>query len=350
VSIDHVAAAAGVSTATVSRILNSPKLVAPETAARVHRVIEKLGYRPNRFAQGLMTKRSRVLGVMLPDIYGEFYLEVLRGASAQAHRRRYNLLIAADTVDADGAEPIATGASGLVDGLALMLTEPNEALWKRVRRAGLPLVALDADLSAEGIDSVMIDNTSGAGEAIAHLLGSVPPSSCYFVGGPRDNFDTVQRAAAFRRALTNAGHRLRPDQTAYGTYSPEWGRSWAAAIIKKRDERVLGIMAGDDEIALGVLDVFQKAGYAVPDEARIVGFDDSRLASLLRPALSSVRVPLAGVGAAAIDALIDRIEKPDAPAVRRTLPTHLVVRESSGVRSTGSPRRTAAGNTRNRPR
>lgn len=331
VSIDDVAVAADVSTATVSRILNSPKLVAPATAARVLRVIEKLGYRPNRFAQSLMTKRSRVLGVMLPDIYGEFYLELLRGANAQAHRRRYNLLIAADACDTDGPEPIAGTSLGLIDGLALMLTEPNEKLWTRARRTGLPLVMLDADLGDEGIDSVMIDNLCGAGEAITHLLGSVPPSHCYFVGGPPDNFDTVQRAAAFTRALISAGHRPRPDQTAFGTYSPQWGRTWTASLLREPFDGVIGVMAADDEIALGVLDVLQATGRSVPGQARVVGFDDSRLASLLHPTLSSVRVPLADVGAAAIDALIDRIEHPDAPVVRRTLPTHLVVRESSRV-------------------
>lgn len=329
VSIDDVAVAADVSTATVSRILNSPNLVAPATAKRVMRVIEELGYRPNRFAQSLMTRRSRVLGVMLPDIYGEFYMELLRGANAQAHRRRYNLLIAADACD--GPAPMSAASLGLIDGLALMLTEPNEQLWTGARRSGLPLVMLDADLGAEGIDSVMIDNLCGAGEAIAHLLGSVHPSRCYFVGGPRDNFDTVQRAAAFTRALTSAGHRPRPEQTAFGTYSPQWGRTWAADALKEPADGVIGIMAADDEIALGVLDVLQELGRSVPGQARIVGFDDSRLASLLRPALSSVRVPLADVGAAAIDALINRIENPDAPVVRRTLPTHLVVRESSRV-------------------
>jgi LacI family transcriptional regulator len=324
-----VAQAADVSTATVSRIFNSPQLVAPETAARVLKVIEKLGYRPNRFAQSLMTKRSRVLGVMLPDIYGEFYLELLRGANARAHTRGYNLLIAAD--GSGGSAPMASAAFGLIDGLALMLTEPNERLWTTARRSGLPLVVLDADPGGAGIDSVMIDNLCGAGEAAAHLLGSVPAANCYFVGGPRDNFDTVQRAAAFTRALTSAGHAPRPEQIAYGAYSPQWGRAWASSLLKGPDAGVVGILAADDEIALGILDVLQAAGRCVPERARIVGFDDSRLASLLRPALSSVRVPLMDVGAAAIDALIDRIEHPDAPVVRRILPTHLVVRESSRI-------------------
>jgi LacI family transcriptional regulator len=333
VSIEDVAAAADVSTATVSRILNSPHLVAPGTAARVQRVIKKLGYRPNRFAQGLMTRRSRVVGIVLPDIFGEFYSELLRGANAQARKLGYNLLVTAEPMNHEGPDPIRTAPFGLVDGLALMITEPNEQLWHEARRSGLPLVTLDADLGADGVDSVLIDNASGAAEAISHLLGSVAPDRCFFVGGPRDNFDTKERAAAFLAALKNAGHRPRADQTAYGTYSPEWGRTWATRIVAdgRTASGPIGIMAADDEIALGVLDALQRAGLTVPRDARVVGFDDSRLASLLHPTLSSVRVPLVEVGAAVIEALINRIERPNAPVVSRVMPTRLIVRESSGA-------------------
>ena len=329
VSIDDVAAAADVSTATVSRILNSPKLVAPETAERVKRAIDRLGYRPNRFAQVLMTRRSRVLGIVLPDIYGEFYSELLRGAHAQARSMSYNLLVAADGSDVNGSAPIATATFGLIDGLALMLTEPNEQVWNEARLSGVPMVVLDADLDATGVDSVLIDNECGAGEAIAHLLSSVAPARCYFVGGPRENFDTVQRAAAFTQALKRAGHRPRTDQIAYGKYSPDWGRTWAASMLATLGQGPIGVMAADDEIALGVMDALRACGRSAPRDARIVGFDDSRLASLLHPALSSVRVPLAEVGAAAIEALINRIERPRSPIVRKTLPTQLVIRESS---------------------
>jgi LacI family transcriptional regulator len=331
VSIEDVATAADVSTATVSRIINTPHLVAPATAARVQRVIQRLGYRPNRFAQGLMTRRSRVVGIVLPDIFGEFYSELLHGANAEARGRGYNLLVSAEPMDGKGPEPIRTAPFGLVDGLALMLTEPNEQLLNEARRSGLPLVTLDADLGAEGVDSILIDNTTGAAEAIGHLLESVPADRCYFVGGPRDNFDTVERAEAFKAALRSAGHKPRADQSAYGTYSPEWGRTWAARVVKEKPRGPIGVMAADDEIALGVLDVLRAGGLDVPGDARVVGFDDSRLASLLRPTLSSVRVPLMEVGAAVIQALIDRIEHPGRPVVSRTLPTHLIVRESSRV-------------------
>lgn len=327
-SIEDVALAAGVSTATVSRFLNSPKLVASGTADRVMRVIEELGYRPNRFAQGLMTRRSHTVGIVLPDIHGEFYSELLRGADAEAHKRGYHLLVTSEG-RGDETETISSGPFGLIDGLAIMLSEPNERLWRSARRTGLPIVSLDTDPHEPGIDSVLIDNLSGATEAVVHLLGSVPPANCYFVGGPPDNFDTVQRASAFTTALTRSGYAPRSDQLAYGSYSTDWGRTWAEKLATRKVQAPLGIMAANDEIAYGVIDTFQAAGVSVPKQARVVGFDDSRLASLLRPALSTVRVPLSEVGSVSIGALIDRILNPDAAVMSRTLPTRLIVRDSS---------------------
>jgi LacI family transcriptional regulator len=324
----------------VSRCINTPHLVAPATAARVLRVIESLGYRPNRFAQGLMTRRSHTLGVVLPDIHGEFYSELLRGANAEARRHKYHLLVTSGAPGVDGTETVDSGTFGLVDGLALMITEPNEALWRAARRTGLPIVALDSDPDGERVDSVLIDNASGAREAARHLLESVPPQRCYFVGGPRDNFDTGQRAGAFDSALKGAAHEPRADQLAFGEYSPEWGRRWAEGWVRSEGGAAgrgkegggipIGVMAGNDEIAYGVMDGMQAAGRNVPRDVRVVGFDDSRLASLVRPALSTVRVPLAEVGAVVVDTLIQRIQHPERKVVSRMLMTRLVVRGSSG--------------------
>ena len=327
-SIEDVAAAAKVSTATVSRFLNSPQLVAPQTARRVMEVIESLGYQPNRFAQGLMTRRSHTVGIVLPDIHGEFYSELLRGADAQAHRRGYHLLVTSETRDDDG-QTIRTRPFGLIDGLAIMLTEPNERLWRAAKSTRLPMVCLDADIDDPQVDSILIDNAVGSGEAVAHLLGSIPADRCYFVGGPRDNFDTRQRAEAFGAALTRLGHTPQADQVCFGTYSTDWGRAWAQRMVSSGVDRPIGVMAANDEIALGVMHAFQAAGIPIPARARIVGFDDSRIATLLRPTLSTVLVPRYEVGAAAIETLIDRIESPRDPVTRKALPTRLVIRESS---------------------
>ena len=336
-SIQDVATTAGVSTATVSRVINNAALVAPETAKRVAKAIAELGYKPNLFAQGLMTRKSHVLGIALPDIHGEFYSELLRGADAEARRLGYHLLVSSEAHSRDEQHRDGSLAFGLIDGLAVMITEPNEPLWTEARSASLPLVVLDADLHARGFDSVVVDNTTGTREATRHLLDGRPPYApdrCYFVGGPRENFDTRARAEVFLGTLREAAGGSTPiseDAVSYGDYSLQWGEKWATDAHRRGVLRGAGVLAGNDEIALGILQTARQLEIDVPRELRVVGFDDTRLASLVRPSLSTVRVPLADVGAAAVRALVERIAEPEREATTVTLATELVVRESSAI-------------------
>lgn len=337
VSIHDVAAAANVSIATVSRVMNNPHLVSAKTAARVQEVIQQFGYAPNPFAQGLITSSSRVLGIALPDIHGEFYSELLRGADAEARRSGYHLLVSSES-RAEGAHTSRnadTGlAFGLIDGLALMITDARNTLATQARHSSLPTVVLDADLHTKGVDSVVVDNTGGTQEGVRHLLESVEPASLYFVGGPEENFDTQQRARTFRSALEAVGHSARADQIAYGDYTDEWGSRWVREHLGTPPQQPVGVLAGNDEIAIGILQTCSDLGIRVPDHVRLVGFDDTRLATLIRPRLSTVRVPMAAVGAAAINLLVRRIEDPDAEYTCVRLPTTLVVRESSSPAKT----------------
>ena len=329
VSIDDVARAAKVSVATVSRVLNNPELVAAATAERVQKVIADLNYQPNLFAKGLMTRRSNVLAIALPDIFGEFYSELLRGADTEARELGYHLLVSSEARLNHGQPANSHLAFGLVDGLALMITEPNDVLIDEAVRRERPLVVLDVDLRERGIDSVIVDNTTGTLEAVRHMLEKTPAERCFFVGGPRENFDTAERLAVFTRALTEAGHKLTTGQITCGDYEMEFGEQWGSEHARRGALDGAAVLAGNDEIAYGVLCGAQDAGLTVPDRVRIIGFDNSRLSRLARPTLSSVRVPAAEVGAAAIRTLVNRLNHPDAAASRELLPTTLVVRESS---------------------
>jgi LacI family transcriptional regulator len=328
--MEDVARAAAVSTATVSRVLNLPDLVAPETLDRVHKAIAKLGYRPNVFAQGLTTKRSHLLGILLPDIHGEFYSELLRGADAEARRLGYHLLVGSE--DPDGSAPLfSSNIVGFIAGLAVMITEPNEALWSQAHDVGLPLVVIDETLHGNGVDRVLVDNRTGTMEAMEHLLSSVSPAQCYFLGGPKENFDTVARAKVFTEALAAKGRRPSPDQIRFGEYSVEWGQTAGEQLFANRSSGPIGVLAGNDEIAFGLLQAAKDMAVGVPAELRIVGFDDTRLASLVRPQLSSVRVPMAEVGAAAVRMLAGRVQDPQRGTTTTTLPTRLVIRGTSRV-------------------
>lgn len=335
--MEDVARAAGVSTATVSRVLNSPNRVASETADRVQDAIRKLGYRPNIFAQGLMTKKSRVIGILLPDIHGEFYSELLRGADAEARRQGFHLLISSesaaahDTTDAGPSGTLLNSSIvGFLAGLAVMLTEPNDALWEEVRTSGLPLVVIDEAIHGNGkLDRVLVDNQTGTREAVEHLLESVHPSRLYFIGGPKENFDTAERAQVFSSVLAKAGHKVTPDQLQFGEYNVEWGHRAGEQVLARGVKEPIGVLAANDEIAFGVMQAAGEKDVHVPRKMRIVGFDDTRLASLLRPQLSTVRVPTADLGVAAVRALIERVNDPERASIRATLPTRLVVRGTS---------------------
>lgn len=338
VSIHDVATAANVSIATVSRVINNLGVVSPKTAARVQEVIKRIGYVPNPFAQGLMTRASRVLGIALPDLHGEFYSELLRGADAEARALGYHLLVSSEHAsrrtppngESKPDTPAGPGlAFGLIDGVAVMITDANNALSKEARESALPTVVLDTDLHKTGVDSVVVDNARGTREAVEHLLKSVAPERMYFVGGPRENFDAQHRAKVFAECLAATGVPIRNEQTDFGSYDAEWGRRWGGAMLAKGALHSAGVLAGNDEIAIGLLQAAEDHGVRVPDQLKLVGFDDTRLATLIRPRLSTVRVPMADVGAAAIRLLVRRIEDADAEPQCVHMPTTLVIRESS---------------------
>ncbi len=328
-SIEDVAARAAVSTATVSRVLNKPDLVAPETARRVQQAIGELGYRPNMLAKGLTTQRTGVIGLALPDIFGEFYSELLRGADDEARRLGYHLLVSSEARLHGAASGGESFVFGLVDGLALMITEPNDELIRAASRLNVPLAVLDADAENASLDSVVVDNEVGTREAVTHLLNGTPAHRLRFVGGPESNFDTQARAAAFAGTIRASGAELAASQIAYGEYSTQWGESWARREAGLSGLKGLGVLCANDEIALGVLQAAQDLGVSIPNELRIVGFDDSRICQLLRPRLSSVHVPAAAVGAAAVAAIVRRVDDRDATPEHARLRTKLQKRESS---------------------
>ncbi len=336
VSIQDVADRAGVSIATVSRVLNTPGMVAAETAERVRAVVAELGYVPNVSAQSLVTRSSRLLAMALPDIHGEFYSALLRGADAEAKKLGYHLLVSSGQGRAMENDLGLGPLLGLVDGVAVMITEPNEALIRRVTTAGMPMVVLDSAPEGTKLDSIEIDNEAGATAATEHLLTLAKPERCFFIGGPKDNFDTKERAAAFVRAVADAARRRGSPvsaSVAYGDYSCDWGKQRAEEMIATGtlapDSAPMGVLAGNDEIAYGVMHAAREAGIAVPGGLAVVGFDDTRLASLVRPTLSTVRVPLSEVGATAVQLLVRRIKDPQAAPMHVRLTPSLIVRQTT---------------------
>jgi DNA-binding LacI/PurR family transcriptional regulator len=234
VSIRDVAEAAGVSIATVSRVLHDSPVVAPTTAAKVREVIRNLKYIPNPLAQALSSGETHVIGLALPRFHGEFMTWLLHGADEEATSLGYHLMMTTIGRGMDGkARPRIVG-SELIDAMLVVMTEAEDPLAEDILAAGLPTVVLDTDMSARGLDSVILDNEKGTREAVEHLLRWVEPKNLYFVGGPRGNFDTINRTRAFTSALAATGWSVTPDQVTMGDYSLDWGKEWAIRMLRHK--------------------------------------------------------------------------------------------------------------------
>ncbi|MEZ6243297.1 MAG: LacI family DNA-binding transcriptional regulator [Phycisphaerales bacterium] len=332
VSIRSVAERSGVSIATVSRALNTPERVSPATIEKVRLAVAELGYRPNLFAKGLLTRRSRVIGVSLPDIHGDFYSELMRSADERARELGYHVLVSSNAHRPEDG-PANAFALDLADGLIVMLTERSRVDLAAIAQLELPAVVIGIDRPGVAVDTISFDNVSGTIAAVAHLLEGTPANRCYFVGGHVGNLDSDERTAAFVEALRRDGSQPSPDQIAHGEYTFDWGWEWAARMIKQDKLRGAGVLTGNDEIAIGVANAARDHGLTLPKDFRLVGFDDSHLSSFMRPKLSSVRLPVADLGAEAVNALIRRLENPDSAPRHARLAATLVVRDSSAMRA-----------------
>lgn len=333
VSIEDVAKRANVSISTVSRVLNRRDVVNTKTRERVEEAIEALGYRPNVFARGLMLRKSNILGLMLPDLHGEFYSEIIRGANNKVRERGYHLLVSSVAADDDGQDILSTvGTQGLVDGIVVMVSEMDSRIRSSLNSNNLPLVVLDGDVPGLQHDTVTIDQQNGAEAMVRHIIDSHRGDRLVFIGGTETNLDTIDRLIAFKRVLAESGYGPKPPEIVHLDYNYETAFDFASNRVLEWADTPTTIFAANDEMAAGVVDAAIAATLGVPEDLRVVGFDDTRIAQLTRPRLTTVRVPMAEMGAVAIDLLCQRLAEPDRPSTQVTLKTELVVRESCGAR------------------
>jgi LacI family transcriptional regulator len=331
-SIEDVARLANVSISTVSRVINRRQLVNEATCQRVEAAIRELRYRPNVFARGLMLRKSGIVGLVLPDLHGEFYSEIIRGANLQARETQLNLLLSSALPGEDAQSWIsAIGERALVDGLAVMVSDTMAiGIGPTLAELRMPIVVLDDEIEGVQHDSVTIDQRQGALAMMRHLVEECGAKRVIFVGGLETNIDTQARYKAYRDTLRKAGLKA-PKSDVYHldfTYDSAYrlaldhAREWAGPHHC--------VFAANDEMAAGIIAGANARQVSVPDDLAVVGFDDTRVAQMTKPLLTTVRVPMSAMGAKAIELLCQRIAEPDRPPVTVSLNAELVVRESCG--------------------
>jgi len=326
-TIYTVAEKAGVSIATVSRVLNNSPKVKEETRAKVLRVVEELGYQPSASARGLALKRTEIIALIFPDISGPFYSEVIRGVESEASQHNYNLLIY-------GTYGKATKGRFLrllptrVDGLILMTRSVEDEYIFYLHRRQIPFVLLDREIGEIEVDCVLTNNAEGAYKAVEHLLQH-GHQQVAFIAGPADSPDSNARFEGYRQALQDHGLPVLAHLVERGDFLQPGGYQAMNRLLDRPDPPS-AVFVANDEMAIGAIEAVRGRGLRVPDDVAIVGFDDIQMAPYVQPPLTTVRQPIREFGALAVQMLLRRIENPEAEAKTIVLPTQLVIRRSCG--------------------
>ena len=320
VSMAMVAARAGVSGQTVSRVVNDSPRVDPATRERVEAAMAELGYRPHRAARALRTGRSMTIGVVAQTLATVGNSRMLQAVAEAAEVRGYALALV--TLGADGR--IGDAFDRLhdqgVDG-AIVLNEAS-ALTRDTDPAGLALVVVDAPADPR-FTVIGTDHAAGARAATAHLLDR-GATTVHHLAGPADSFAAAERERGWREALADRG-RTAPDPLR-GDWSAADGHRIGGALVA--DPAVAAVFAANDQMALGLLRAFADAGRRVPEDVAVVGFDDIADAAEFRPPLTTVRQDFAALGERAVGILVDRVEGRDVADPALLMPS-LVVRASA---------------------
>jgi LacI family transcriptional regulator len=338
ITIREVAAAAGVSVATVSRVLNRKGPIRQATSERVLDVAEKLDYVPHAAARSLSISRTHTVGVLLPDLHGEFFSEVIRGVDLASRRVGYHLLLSGSHSDHEEMAAVLAAMRGRVDGLIVMLPDAQADTLRSRFPPNLPFVLLNSP--AESEYSITIDNYGGARRMVEHLAG-LGHRRIAFIKGPQGNADADERLRGFRRAMHRVVEGRLSALEVPGDFSEASGYI-AVRGITSMVPRPTAIFAANDSMAVGALCALREAAIDVPLGMALAGFDDIPIARYVNPALTTVNVAIAELGRQAFEMVVESIEAPRSGGHRKTVPTTLVVRQSSGS-SAGVTRSVIAG-------
>ena len=330
-TIEDVAQRAGVSTATVSRLLNGTGTVADETAGRVYEAIEQLHYVAHAAARGLASQKHHTIGVIVPDTSSSFVATLLRGITEALGDSQYNTLIfvTAEQVAIHSGHPLPLGEHN-TDGLIVFNQLVSNDTLRLLERRGLPLVLLFREPPEEShIPCINFENYQASYELTKHLIVNCGRRRIAFLRGPANFPDSQWREDGYRNALLD--HGLTPDESliAVGGFRVQLAEQVVQEWMTEGRE-MDAIFAADDSMAMGALNALRQAGKQVPEEIAVVGFNDDLPSRYLSPALTTVYAPAEEVGRSAAETLLALIDQQPTPE-NIVLPTHLVIRQSCGA-------------------
>jgi len=328
-TIAAVAAAAGVSKTTVSHVLSGKRPVSPATRRTVLNVIDELGFQPNSLAQALRSRRTGTVAVLVPDVTNPFYPALARGLQRSLLAQDY-LLLLADVGIGDRAVHafLADAVQRRVDGIVIAALAVTAEDLRTVARARISVVSVGVRLPIDGSDVVSSDDEAVAFDATTYLVNRGHRRIAN-IGGQPGTPPALGRAKGYRAALEHAGLDLPDGMQVVGDWTRDGGER-AMRRILEHATRPTAVFCANDLMAIGAMDAVIAAGLRVPQDVALVGVDDIEAASLVRPALTTMRIPADEIGQVAGSLLLERIGADTAPIGRSIRVSHeLVVRDST---------------------
>ncbi|HEX4052993.1 MAG TPA: LacI family DNA-binding transcriptional regulator [Tepidisphaeraceae bacterium] len=332
-NLRDVAKRAKVSVATVSMVLNENPRISRATQMRVQQVIDRMGYRPNRLAQSLSSRYTRVLAVMLPALrhgFGDAYFgELISGVCDRAGKLGYKVMLEQAKPDfVKSHEHIAIYERRYIDGILCLGCNDRHHFLADFTDRRYPLIVVDNYLEQWGLDYVVCDYRAGTDQVMNYLL-QLGHRKIGFINAAPEVRTARDRLEVFEQRLQSAEVQARPEWIDDGQFTEQGGAAAAERILAAAPD-VTALFAGNDKMALGAMHYCSRRGIRIPADISIIGFDDMQQAAFVNPSLTSVHLPLYEAGALACERLIERI-RGKVDRVAEVLPTHLVVRESTAM-------------------
>lgn len=328
VTIYDVAREANVSMATVSRVVNGNQNVKPSTRKKVLEVIERLEYRPNAVARGLASKKTTTVGVIIPDISNNIYAEAARGIEDIATMYRYNIILAnSDQNEEKELTLLDTMLGKQVDGIVMMSDAVTPKLHQTIGHSPVPIVLAGSVDESDEIPSVNIDYFQASYEAVQMLIANGHKRIAFVSGPLAYTINSKFKLEAYKKALKDAGLLVDEKYILQEDGSYDSGiEAWETLSVL--DEPPTAFFAGSDELAIGIIHGAQDNGKRVPEDVEVISFENSKLARMVRPQLTSVVFPLYDIGAVAMRLLTKLMNKENVEEKSVILPHRIEKRDS----------------------
>lgn len=329
--IKDVAELAGVSSATVSYVLNGKCSISDETKSRVLEAIEKLDYVPNLAARGLSMRDSKLIGVVVPQtepgdrlmFQNSFYSEVLGSIEYYARQKGYHILISAT----DANESYLTLAKQRnLDGIIVIGMYPDD-FYHQMKKTQIPIVLIDSYCDDHYYHNVRIDDAYGSYLATKHVLENGHREVAFFAGQIKENGVMKKRLQGYRQALDEYGVAYQEDHVFEGQIDYQSGVDLTKKLLDSKLP-VTAVVAAADILAIGAMKGFYEAGKKIPEDYSIIGFDDLEISQYMAPGLTTVKQQISRKGQKAVELLLKHIENPELSKQEEVLPLELVKRES----------------------